>query len=298
MYSANGFNVCPHCGKANALNARFCACCGKQLTVPDEVVVCPKCRKPNSPAATFCGHCGAPLKEGMPTKICPRCGKAVSVSDNICSCGYNFGAAVYAEKGASAKAKRPYGGGRIIACVALIFLLAFAYFVAAPASIRPTMLSRWDCGVLANGSRVLYASDLLGGAVSALVNGGIASLADSVGIGGIAVIVICALAELCMAFHFVTCVVRIFTAKRSKHSNGFYLTLAILTTLWTLVWAVCKYLIPTDSAAWLLSVRNAFVPYFEIGIAYFAIPLYFWFFFIYSACAKVRTLHEQMLWQA
>ena len=45
MFSSNSFNVCPQCGKANALSARYCSSCGKQLVVPEEVVVCPKCHK-------------------------------------------------------------------------------------------------------------------------------------------------------------------------------------------------------------------------------------------------------------
>ncbi len=304
MYSANGFNVCPHCGKANALNARFCACCGKQLTVPDEVVVCPKCHKTNSPLASFCGQCGAPLKEGMPTKICPRCGKAVAISDNVCSCGHNFGAA-YTERGNSAvKARHSYRGGRVIAIVALVFLLAFAYFVIVPScTLRPTLLCRYDGGILevfpkGEASYYVYGADMLSDCFEMLFGLGQSKQVGFANVGTLLVYIICLTTMFCMAVHFVVCLVRIFTAKRSKRSNILYLVMAIITTLWLVLWATCKYLIPEGSADWLLAVRNAFVPFEQTGNVMFAIPVYFWFFYIYSACTKVRTLRERMIWTA
>ena len=303
MYSANGFNVCPHCGKANALNARFCACCGKQLTVPDEVVVCPKCHKTNSPMASFCGQCGAPLKEGMPTKICPRCGKAVSISDNVCSCGYNFGAA-YTESSGAVKRRHSYRGGRAIAIVALVFLLVFAYFVVMPScALRPAQLCKVDGGILevfpeGKSSYYVYGADVLSGCLVMISD---LSLGEQVGfesVGTLFVTIVCLLTMLCMTVHLVVCVVRICTAKRSKRSNILYLVLAIITTLWVVLWATCKYLIPENSADWLLAVRNVFVPSEQTGNVMFAFPVYFWFFYIYSACTKVRTLHEKMIWTA
>ena len=90
MLSSNSFNLCPHCGNSNTLNARFCARCGTQLKVPEEVVVCRACGTRNSPMANFCRNCGSQLKVGEQTKICPRCRKEVPASDNTCSCGYSF----------------------------------------------------------------------------------------------------------------------------------------------------------------------------------------------------------------
>ena len=90
MLSSNSFNLCPHCGNSNTLNARFCARCGTQLKVPEEVVVCRTCGTRNSPMANFCRNCGSQLKVGEQTKICPRCRKEVPASDNTCTCGYSF----------------------------------------------------------------------------------------------------------------------------------------------------------------------------------------------------------------
>lgn len=297
MYSANGFNVCPHCGKANSLNARFCACCGKQLTVPDEVVVCPKCHKTNSPMASFCGQCGAPLKEGMPTKICPRCGKAVSISDNVCVCGYNFGTAFSESGGAAVKTRHSYRGGRAVAIVALIFLLAFVYFIVMPVcALRPQSFGALDGGILcevgSDGAKnYKYGWDILTGDF-------ILQITNPSRTGDSIVTCICLLTMLCMTVHLIVCIVRIFTAKRSKHGNVLYLVLAIVTTLWIILWATCKYLIPADSADWLLAVRNAFVPVRQTGCVMFAFPVYFWFFYVYSACFKVHTVREKMIWRA
>lgn len=52
--------ICPHCGAANAENARFCVSCGRPLPR-----VCPNCGSINPPGARFCNQCGFPL-EGQP----------------------------------------------------------------------------------------------------------------------------------------------------------------------------------------------------------------------------------------
>ncbi|MBO5866822.1 MAG: zinc ribbon domain-containing protein, partial [Clostridia bacterium] len=89
MLSSNSFNLCPHCGNSNTLNARFCSRCGTQLKVPEEVVVCRNCGTRNSPMANFCRNCGSQLKVGEQTKICPRCRNEVPAGDNTCACGYS-----------------------------------------------------------------------------------------------------------------------------------------------------------------------------------------------------------------
>ncbi|HEY7848923.1 MAG TPA: adenylate/guanylate cyclase domain-containing protein, partial [Ktedonobacterales bacterium] len=48
--------ICPHCGTANAENARFCVSCGQPMPR-----VCPNCGAVNPPGARFCNQCGYPL---------------------------------------------------------------------------------------------------------------------------------------------------------------------------------------------------------------------------------------------
>src|SRR6185312_7731834 len=52
--------ICPHCGTANAENARFCVSCGQPMPR-----VCPNCGAVNPPGARFCNQCGFPL-DGQP----------------------------------------------------------------------------------------------------------------------------------------------------------------------------------------------------------------------------------------
>lgn len=157
MFSSNGFNVCPHCGKANSLNARYCSSCGKQLLTPQEVVVCYRCRKTNSPSASFCGACGAPLRINAKTKICPKCHREIDISANVCSCGYDFAPVQYtapaanvkpveqkpakaaetkpAKKEAVANGVKPmynHKGGRAVAVVILVIMLLMAFLVLTP----------------------------------------------------------------------------------------------------------------------------------------------------------------------
>jgi len=48
--------TCPHCGAANAENARFCVSCGQALPR-----ICPNCGAINPPGARFCNQCGFAL---------------------------------------------------------------------------------------------------------------------------------------------------------------------------------------------------------------------------------------------
>ena len=313
MFSSNSFNVCPHCGKANALSARYCSSCGKQLVVPEEVVVCPKCHKTNSPLASFCGACGAPLRSGAQTKICPKCHREVEINQNVCSCGYSFGAVSYAKPEESKPVSLPtaktrsHKGGRVLAFVALIFLLVFAYIVAVPASvIRPQVITDIDKGIFApmEQTPAMYGYDIVktwAQLVVSIVNGE-ASSVSTVGeaitrdIGGFLVACFVVITLLSMAVHLIVCIVRIFSGKRSKRANGFYLTMAILSNLWVALFAICYYLIDASSSMGILvTVRNIFVPTLNTtGWVIYAIPVYFWFFFFYSVGAKAKTIQESV----
>ena len=50
--------ICPHCGRANDTDAKFCDGCGKPLAR-----ICPACGRANDAEAKFCDNCGAPLQE-------------------------------------------------------------------------------------------------------------------------------------------------------------------------------------------------------------------------------------------
>ena len=326
MNSSNSFNLCPHCGNSNTLNARFCSRCGTQLKVPEEVVVCRTCGTRNSPMANFCRNCGSQLKVGEQTKICPRCRKEVPVGDNTCNCGYAFAtittvAPVQGEpvsvrdqqpeqKGKKSKKQKTAKqntnkavvskkGGRVLALVALVFLLAFAYFFAAPQALRLDFLA-FDKGLVTDANGTWYGYDFLyikvQKVILAINNPGEDLIGTIVGIlgGSVAEImttVMTVIFALCAAIHLIVCLTRIFTSKRSKKANKLYLLLAILTTLATALLILPQFFAPD----FLGGILNIFVAEgLTFGWVVCAIPAYYWFFFIYSAIAKGKSLTEQV----
>ncbi|HEX8996919.1 MAG TPA: adenylate/guanylate cyclase domain-containing protein [Ktedonobacterales bacterium] len=59
--------TCPHCGAANAENARFCVSCGRPLPR-----ICPNCGSVNPPGARFCNQCGFALEaQPAPAQMTP-----------------------------------------------------------------------------------------------------------------------------------------------------------------------------------------------------------------------------------
>ena len=91
MSSSNNLNVCPRCGTANSLSAKYCYQCGGQLKAPQEPIVCTKCHTVNAGGANYCRICGTDLKKvAIQQKECPRCHRIVSADSNVCSCGYVF----------------------------------------------------------------------------------------------------------------------------------------------------------------------------------------------------------------
>lgn len=310
MNSSNSFNICPHCNNSNSLNARYCARCGSKLVVPEEVVVCPKCHTRNSPLANFCRNCGTAFKADEATKICPKCGRTLSSDSNVCACGYSFatvGSISPSDKAldrtdmsvdVAQKPARKAGraGGRAFAIIALVFLLAFAYLIVAPASLHFDAIAEYDNGIVYTGSAKLYGYELIlneGGLVDLVKNiianpSTIASVAYSADFVLLAVL---ALFVLIAVIHLIVVIVRIFTGKRSKRGNWLFFIMAAITTVACLLMlfplentgsslmTVVTTLFQLDNAAWGTVGYN-------FGIA---IPVYFWLFFLYSLIAKRRA---------
>ena len=327
MNSSNSFNLCPHCGNSNTLNARFCSRCGTQLKVPEEVVVCRTCGTRNSPMANFCRNCGSQLKVGEQTKICPKCRKEVPVGDNTCNCGYTFatittvapvqgqpvsvrdeqaeGKGKKSKKQKTAKQKANKAvvskkGGRVLAFVAFVFLLAFVYFFAAPQELRPSFLA-FDKGLFFDGSSKIYGYTL----VTMMISNIMAAISNAGGdiFGAILgafgnylaekmVSIMTIIFVVSVVAHLIVCITRIFTSKRSKKGNGLYLVLAILTTVATALILVPQFL-GADILGGMLGIF-AMPEGCGFGWVLCAIPAYYWFFFLYSLIAKGKALTEQV----
>lgn len=313
MLSSNNFNVCPHCGKANSLNARYCSSCGKQLTVPEEVIVCHKCHRPNSPMSSFCGTCGAPLHDGSQTKICPNCHEEVDVKEYVCSkCGHRFSgvgmiapdpnASVTPVDGKKKKKinNKGKGKGRVIAVFALIFLLMFAYLAFMPANkLRPVALSNFDKGMInVEGDETpnKYGFDLIYSAVKTFMSTGgnvlakFTSIANAYGAGGAVMTYVVIVFALVAVVHLLVCLVRIFSGKRSKRGNIFFLIMAIIATIWAGLTFGLSFV---KGGGFLAKVAHWFVPVnCKLGLVFWLVPIYFWFFYIYSLLAKKKKMKE------
>lgn len=315
MSSSNSFNVCPRCGKANALNARYCSSCGQQLAVPQEVIVCHKCHKTNSPMASFCGACGAPLRIGAQTKICPRCHKEVDANESSCSCGYSFGNVKYAVPESAASVATPVSapskrkGGRGVAIVSLILLVLFAYLIFAPVAVadgttgeilfqlRPQFLYNLDGGLAHAGSSNSYGLEMILVLVAFLiedVSTAFGAIVSALGIGGLILIILIAITAISAVIQFITYVVRIFTNTKNKRKNMFYFVMAIIATLWVGLAFLFRF-ITVPSTGFLADVASVFtVTGGEIGYVAIAVPVYFWLFFLITLGNRSKKAIEDV----
>ncbi len=316
MSSSNSFNVCPRCGKANALNARYCSSCGQQLAVPQEVIVCHKCHKTNSPMASFCGACGAPLRIGAQTKICPRCHKEVDANESSCSCGYSFGNVKYAvpESAASvavdtSSTKRK--GGRAVAIVSLVLLLLFAYLIFAPfvvsygaaekiIQLRPEFLSNLDGGLVHVGgveNTEIYGFEFVYVLVGELVSNVSTALdvfTKANGIGGLILTILLVITAITAVVQLITYIVRICANTKNKRKNLFYLIMAIVATLWVGLAFLFRFVSVAENS-FFAKVANVFtVSGCEIGYVAILLPVYFWLFFFISLGNRSKKAKEDV----
>lgn len=329
MNSSNSFNICPRCGNANALSAKYCSRCGGQLKVPEEPVVCHKCHTRNTPMANFCRNCGVELKVGLETKICPKCGKEVDAGDSICVCGYSFvtlqetlpakNAVRVADEADSEtpsvkttqKTKDVYNtkGGRGWAIAALVLLLLFAYYIITPYAsfsekgdvlvvFRPEFLVNLDGGFINRGDTVNtiygygYIYELVNIIKSVADGGSFSEIVEMLGMGNMMIMAVTVAFIVAALAHLIVCITRICTGKRSKRANWTYLVLAVITTLVIGLITLFYYVqLPEVMSI----ITNLFaIGGANLGVAVWAIPVYFWFFFLYSLCAKAKKLQEHV----
>lgn len=110
-------------------------------------------------------------------------------------------------------------------------------------------------------------------------------------------IALVALFVITAVFHFVVCIMRIITKRRSKGMNLLYLILAIVTTILVAI-MVCSQLL-TQTEGFLFDVKEFFAPMGDVtgtckyGWALFFIPAYYWVFWLYSCIAKAKKMKEK-----
>ena len=321
--NGNSFNICPRCGNSNSLNAKYCSRCGAQLKVPEEPVVCHKCHTRNTPMANFCRNCGTTLKVGSATKICPKCGKEVNAEDNVCVCGYSFvtmqqtmpsdtpvESSSAPVETTEVTEKKVYNtkGGRGWAIAALFLILLFAYYLLAPfalinletgetlVTLRPEFLVQLDRGFFNHEGSFAYGYNciivLLGVIVTVVGGEPIGDVVANYGIGTVMISLLTLILIITMFVHFIVAFVRCFTTKRSKKMNWYFLIMAILSSLVIGLIALFNYV--QFPEGFMTPIANFFsLGDYSLGFAIYALPLYFWFFFLYSLGAKAKVLKEK-----
>ena len=323
--------VCHNCRTRNSPMANFCRNCGAELKVGYATKICTRCGSevPAEQSVCTCGYVFAHTGYASPIPVradgsvdttgVTATGIAVGggavggsvADDGVASADVGKGKKGKKEKKervSKGKDDRIYSnkGGRGFAIVALVLLLVFAYLVIAPFGVRPSFLSGFDKGMysyypVANDQGVnddavhnpLYGFDMVMRFVNALTSG---SFGDTVMSNGgtvqaiIAVVV--AVFALAVVAHLIVCIVRIIKPKRSRKPNWLFLALAALTTVVVGLIIVFNYV--NVGEGFFAKVGGIFMVTegWSLGYVLFAIPVYFWFFFLYSLIAKARVLTE------
>ena len=302
--------VCRKCHTRNSPMANFCRNCGSSLKTNSKTKICPRCGKEVSGDQTVCncGYSFVTFQQSNPNKA-----KATNATS---------GKAQQQAKGKQpakqtqkkVKADKVYSnkGGRGWAIAGLVLLLIFAYYIIAPfqlyngegevsATLRPEFLVNFDKGIISftqgESSGYFYGCNFVIDIINLvkMITEG-ASFGDvigSVSIGYLMLMVLSIIFILTAFVHLIVCIVRSFTAKRSKKMNMYFLVMAIFSTL--LVGLIMLFQLVQMPEGTLQTIASWFAlsEGLALGYAVWAIPLYFWFFFIYSLCAKAKKLKEQ-----
>ena len=308
--------VCHNCRTRNTPLANFCRNCGAELKVGYATKICARCGNevPADQNVCTCGYVFAHTTFTAPIPV--RADGTIDTTGGVTAT--DSGA-----KGKKEKKKREpkiekakdgkvysHKGGRAFALVALILLLVFAYLVAVPYEYRPDFLADFDKGIATRhqqstttgsgavfpGEAVFYPTygyNMVMMIIDAVKSG---SFGDSiVNSGGTVQAVIASLVvifALAVIIHLFVCIVRLFSSRRSKRPNWLYLALAILTSI--VVALIVVFNTITVPEGFLTTVAGVFkfADDWKMGYVLYAIPVYFWFFFLYSLIAKARVLKE------
>lgn len=299
--------VCHKCHTHNSPMANFCRNCGTMLKVGAETKICPRCGKEvvGTQSVCECGYSFVTYQQTAPTT--ERAVNVSSVSGTHTSKEQNK-----AKKVASKTKVYNTKGGRGWAIAAMVLILVFAYLIIAPfqipnsegeivATLRPEFLANFDKGIIyVEGVAGAYGYNLIDALVSLIKfitspDVGADGLASVTWVGASMMALYLTVIFTITAFvHLIVCIVRTVKPRRSKKMNLYFLIMAIISTivvglilLFSLIEAPAEGLGATIASWFALSATD------KLGYVIWAIPLYFWFFFLYSLCAKAKPLKEQ-----
>ena len=296
--------VCHKCHTRNTPMANFCRNCGTALNVGSETKICPRCGKEISTdkAVCDCGYSFVIYQQTNPSRTANTSNRREEQSSKP--------AKAKKQKASKSNAVYQTKGGRGWAIVALILLLIFAYYTFAPyqltnadgevsATLRPEFLVNFDHGFITpDGGSAAYGYDYIASLIGTIIQIAKGEVAfgdafNTMTIADLMITIFVLVAAITMLIHLIVCIIRAFTAKRSKASNIYFLVMAIVTTLLIGLIALFHYVTMPEGflqtcAGWFAIADGA-----TLGYAIYVLPLYFWFFYIYSLCAKAKRLKEQ-----
>lgn len=305
--------VCHNCRTRNTPMANFCRNCGAELRVGYATKICARCGNevPAEQNVCTCGYMFAQNAYATPIPV-----RGDGTVDNVLTAtGADGNQAAGEQKGKrgkrekKAKDNRVYShkGGRAFAIVALVLLLVFAYFVIVPSCVvRPLVVSNFDQGLFTDPSMTIdatsvrhYGYDVVMTVVNAFLGEG--TFGDYIAAhGGTVVAVVAALVAIfavAAVVHLIVCIVRIIKPKRSRKPNWCFFALAVLTTVVVALVAVFNFVAVGEGFFATVAGIFKLAEGWSLGYVLYAIPAYFWFFFLYSLVAKARALKEQTVAQ-
>lgn len=295
--------VCHKCHTRNNPLANFCRNCGTPIKTGALTKVCPKCHREVNAQDNVCtcGHSFAQIgyvSPDMANKAAPVEGvtPVVPATDTTTAAKKTKAAKKVAYK------EHSKGSGRAFAIVAALLLLVFAYITIAPASLHLSFIpTKFDNGVTftPDGANIGARSyvydkvmDVVNGVISIINNKSSDIPAAFGGIANMILLAFCTIFALSAAIHLLVVIVRIFSGRRSKKSNKFFLVMAIVSTIVSALAFLWSYNIIPDWNNFFGTFLGWFNPAnlgenVRVGYIYlYALPAYYWFFFLYSLVAK------------
>lgn len=299
--------VCHKCHTRNSPLANFCRNCGTPIRSGAMTKICPKCGRevPAEENVCACGHSFATVGYVSPdTTNAVAATPVTPVEQAQTETTANAKADKKAKKQKSKKLvkyeykTRSKKSGRAFAIVATLLLLLFAYAIILP--VGRFIPSKIDSGFTNVGGaadtrkylwdEVMGSNGLVDILISAFTGGGIGAF-KGVSVPQMIMFVSSAILAITMIMHLLVVIIRIFSGRRSKKGNWFFLVMAILTTIVSVLGYLLQVGILPEQTGVLGTIFSWFDLYKANGMMYgtiyiYVVPAYYWLFFIYSHIAK------------
>ena len=299
--------VCHKCHTRNNPLANFCRNCGTPIKSGAMTKICPKCGREVSSEENVCvcGHSFAQVgyvSPDMAQNAAPVAGvtAVAHVATETTKTKADKKAAKKAKKKATYKAYTK-ASGRVFAIVAAVLLLLIGFATVSPMRLKfiPRNL---DNGITYTpdgnnvGNRAYVYNkivDVVNGVQEIIKSKPSDIPAVFGGIPNMILLGLCSIFALTVAIHLIVVIIRIFSGRRSKKANIYFLVMAIIMTIVSALAFLWSYkIIPNWN-----NFFGTFLGWFNpanlggdrVGYIYlYLLPAYYWVFFIYSLIAKRR----------